>query len=237
MTCIQGFICAVPMANRAAFTAHADRAAAAFRDHGCLAAVECWGDDVPAGAITSFPLAVQAKQDEAVVFSWYRWPSKAVHDTVMKSPPKDPRLSPETNPMPFDGTRAIFGTFEPVLELGTPSPGGYFDGFVVPVKRDRRAEFMAFAKACDPVFMEHGATWIIEAWGLDVPEGKRTDFRRAVQATPDEEVVFSCVQWPNRGLRDAGHQNVMNDPRMSAQEMPFDGRRLIFGGFEPVVEV
>lgn len=236
MTCIQGFICAVPTANRAAFIAHARKAAAAFRDHGCLSAVECWGDDVPAGEVTSFPLAVKAAPEETVVFSWYVWPSKAAHDAVMKAPPTDPRLNPATNPMPFDGKRVIFGAFEPVLELGSPRPGGYIDGFVVPVKRDRRETFAAFARACDPIFMEHGATWIIESWGVDVPEGKLTDFRRAVQAEPDEEVVFSLVQWPDRAARDAGNAKIMNDPRLAEKEMPFDGKRLIFGGFTPVVE-
>jgi uncharacterized protein YbaA (DUF1428 family) len=236
MAYVQGFICAVPTANHAAFIEHAGKAAAAFRDHGCLSAVECWGDDVPAGAVTSFPLAVKATPDETVVFSWYVWPSKAVHDAVMASPPTDPRLSPETNPMPFDGKRVVFGAFAPVLELGTRQPGGYVDGFIVPVKRDRREAFVAFARACDPIFMEHGASWIMEAWGVDVPEGRHTDFRRAVKAEPDEEVVFSWVQWPDRAARDVGNQKVANDPRMAKDEMPFDGRRLIFGGFKPVVE-
>lgn len=237
MTCIQGFICAVPTANRAAFIEHARKAAMAFRDHGCLSAVECWGDDVLPGTLTSFPLAVQATHEETVVLAWYVWPSKAVHDQVMQGPMDDPRLSPATNPMPFDGKRVIFGAFEPVFELGAPRPGGYVDSFVVAVKRDRRDAFLDIARTCDPIFIEHGANWIMETWGVDIPVGKRTDFRRAVQAEPDEEVVFSWVQWPDRAARDAGNQKIMNDPRMAAHEMPFDGKRLIFGGFVPVVEV
>ncbi len=237
MTCIQGFIGAVPTANRAGFIDHANKVADAFRELGCLSAVECWGDDVPAGEVTSFPLSVKAGADESVIIAWYIWPSKAVHDAAMQHAMTDPRMSPEANPTPFDGQRVIFGTFDPVLELGAPHPGGYVDGFVVPVSRDRRDEFVAFAQKCDPVFIEHGASWIMEAWGVDVPEGKLTDFRRAVKAEPDEEVVFSWVQWPDRAARDAGNAKVMNDPRMAAHEMPFDGRRLIFGGFEPVVEL
>ena len=237
MTCIQGFISAVPTANRAAFIEHASQAAEAFRERGCLSAAECWGDDVPAGRLTSFPLAVRATPEETVVLSWYVWPSKAVHDRVMQGPMDDPRLSMETNPMPFDGKRVIYGAFEPVFELGTPHPGGYVDGFVVAVKRDRRDAFLNIARSCDPIFIEHGASWIMETWGLDVPEGKLTDFRRAVLAEPDEEVVFSWVQWPDRAARDAGNQKIMNDPRMTEHEMPFDGRRLIFGGFIPVVEL
>ncbi len=237
MTCIQGFICAVPTANRAAFIEHASKAAEAFRDRGCLSAAECWGDDVPAGKLTSFPLAVQAAPEETVVLSWYVWPSKAVHDQVMQAPMDDPRVSPETNPMPFDGKRVVFGAFEPVFELGSRRPGGYVDGFVVAVKRDRRDDFVNVARTHDPIFIEHGASWIMEAWGVDVPEGTLTDFRRAVKAEPDEEIVFSWVQWPDRAARDAGNAKVMHDPRMAAHDMPFDGRRLIFGGFEPVVEL
>lgn len=235
MTIIQGFICAVPTANRAAFIHHARLAAEGFRDRGLSGAWECWGEDVPPGEVTSFPLAVKAGSDETVVFSVYRWPSKAVQDDAMAGAMDDPRLSPQSNPMPFDGKRVVYGSFEPLLELGSPQPGGFIDGFVVPVAKGERETFRAFAEVCDPVFIEHGACWIMEAWGVDIPEGKLTDFRRAVQAKPDEEVVFSWVQWPDRAARDAGNQKIMNDPRLADKEMPFDGRRLIFGGFEPVV--
>lgn len=237
MTCIQGFICAVPSAHKAAFIAHAKQAAEAFHDHGCLACVECWGEDVPQGEVTSFPAAVQAGPEETVVFSWYLWPSKAAHDAFMQTIPVDPRLSPETNPMPFDGKRVIFGAFEPVLEMGARQPGGFVDGFVAAVPRAERAAFIDFAKFCDPIFMEHGATWIMETWGTDIPDGKITDFRRAVLAKDDEDILFSWVQWPDRAARDAGNEKIMNDPRMAEKDMPFDGKRLIFGGFQPVVEI
>lgn len=233
---IQGFVCAVPQDNRTAFITHATLATEAFRDHGCLRAVECWGDDMPDGEVTSFRKAVLAGADEEVVFSWYVWPSKAAHDAIMQAPPDDPRLTAEGNPMPFDGKRVIFGGFEPVLELGAPQPGGYVDAFIAPVPRQGREDFIAFAKACDPVFMEHGAVWIMECLGRDLPKGKLTDFRRAVQARPDEDVLFSVVQWSDRAARDDGNGKIMTDPRLAAHEMPFDGRRLIFGGFVPVVE-
>ncbi|MCC5993573.1 MAG: DUF1428 domain-containing protein [Rhodobacteraceae bacterium] len=237
MTCVQGFICAVPTAHRDMFIEHAKAASEAFRDHGCLAAVECWGDDVPIGEVTSFPRAVLAGRDETVVFSWYVWPSKVAHDMIMNAPPDDPRLNPKTNPMPFDGKRVIFGAFEPVLELGTYRPGGYVDGFVLAIPKARRAAFIAFAKTCDPVFMEYGASWIMENWSIDLPDGKLTDFRRAVQAQPDEDIVFSWVQWPDKASRDAGNQKIMADPRLAGLDMPFDGKRIIFGGFLPVVEI
>ena len=236
MTCIQGFVCAVPTANRAAFIAHASMAAEAFREHGCARAVECWGDDVPEGEATSFRKAVLAGPDEAIVFSWYVWPSRAAHDAVMQAPPEDSRLTAEGNPMPFDGKRVIFGAFEPVLELGAPQPGGFFDAFIAPVPKNAREKFVAFAMACDPIFMEHGAVWIMECLGSDLPEGKLTDFRRAVQAEPEEDVLFSIVQWSDRNARDAGNGKIMTDLRLAEHTMPFDGRRLIFGGFVPVVE-
>ncbi len=237
MTCIQGFVAAVPTANRAAFIDHADKAASAFRDHGCLSAVECWGDEVPMDDLTSFPLAVQAGADETVVFSWYVWPSKSAHDAVMQGPMTDPRLSIEGNPMPFDGKRVIFGAFEPLVEFGTPQQGGYVDGFVIPVPKANQDAFRKQAAEFAPIFADFGASWIIECWEQDVPDGKLTDFRRAVQAQTDEAIVFSLVQWPDKATRDAGSARMMQDARFSDLEMPFDGKRMVFGGFVPVVQV
>lgn len=116
MTYIDGFVAAVPSANRAAFKKHAELAAKVMKEAGALKVVECWGDDVPEGKVTSFPMAVQKKDDETVVFSWIEWPSKAVRDAGMKKMMQDPRMQPETNPMPFDGRRVIYGGFKVLLE-------------------------------------------------------------------------------------------------------------------------
>ncbi|WP_202842950.1 DUF1428 domain-containing protein [Luteimonas saliphila] len=115
----------------------------------------------------------------------------------------------------------------------------YIDGFVLAVPSANREKFIEHARKFDPVFIEFGATRVIEAWGDDVPEGKVTDFRRAVQATADETVAFSWVEWPDKATRDAGMKKMMEDPRMdpAANPMPFDGKRMIFGGFESVVEL
>ena len=115
MNYIDGFVAAVPTANREAFRRHAEAAAAVFREHGALGVSECWGDDVPDGTLTSFPLAVQRKPDETVVFSWVAWPSRAVRDAGMKAVMADPRLQPDRNPMPFDGKRLIYGGFEQIV--------------------------------------------------------------------------------------------------------------------------
>ncbi len=117
MNYIDGFVAAAPTGNRAAYRKHAEAAAAVFKENGALKVVECWGDDVPEGKLTSFPIAVQRKADETVVFSWIVWPSKAVRDAGMAKVMADPRLQPDANPMPFDGKRLIYGGFEVLVEV------------------------------------------------------------------------------------------------------------------------
>lgn len=117
MNYVDGFVAAVPTANREAYRRHAADAGAVCREYGALQFVECWGDDVPDGEVTSFPLAVLCRADETVVFSWIAWPSKEVRDEAMKKIMADPRMQPEVNPMPFDGKRLIYGGFEPILVL------------------------------------------------------------------------------------------------------------------------
>ena len=116
MSYVDGFVAAVPTANKARYTVHAELAAGVFKEHGALKVVECWGDDVPEGKVTSFPMAVQRKDDETVVFSWVTWPSRAVRDQGWAKVMADPRMSPETNPMPFDGKRLIYGGFDMIVE-------------------------------------------------------------------------------------------------------------------------
>jgi uncharacterized protein YbaA (DUF1428 family) len=119
----------------------------------------------------------------------------------------------------------------------------YVDGFVIAVPTANKQKFTDHAAMADPVFMEMGATHIVEAWQDDVKDGKVTDFRRAVQAKDDESVVFSWITWPDKATRDAAMEKMMsggmNDPRMdpALNPMPFDGMRMIFGGFSPVVEL
>ena len=117
MAYIDGFVAAVPTAKREAYQKHAEDAAVVFKDHGALKLVECWGDDVPDGEITSFPMAVKCKDDETVVFSWVLWPSKEVRNEGMQKIMADPRMQPDANPMPFDGKRLIFGGFEMILDI------------------------------------------------------------------------------------------------------------------------
>ncbi len=116
MTYINGYVMAVPTTNRDAFAKHATEATAVFKEHGALSVVECWGDDVPDGQVTSFPMAVQKKPDETVVFSWIVWPSRQARDEGMKKAMDDPRMQPASAAMPFDGKRMIFGGFKPIVE-------------------------------------------------------------------------------------------------------------------------
>lgn len=115
---------------------------------------------------------------------------------------------------------------------------GYVDGFVVAVPAGNKESYLKLAATVAPLFREFGATRVVECWGDDVPDGKVTDFRGAVKATEDEIVVFSWIEYPSREVRDAAVQKMMSDPRMKemGETMPFDGKRMIFGGFAPILD-
>ena len=115
MDYVDGFVLAVPTANKETYRKHAETAAQVFKEFGALKVIECWGDVVPEGKLTSFPMAVQRKPDETVVFSWITWPSRQVRDEGMKKVMADPRLEPGNNPMPFDGKRMIYGGFQMIV--------------------------------------------------------------------------------------------------------------------------
>lgn len=121
MSYIDGFVAAVPTADKEKYTAYARGFGSYFLEQGALRMMECWGDDVPVGKQTDFHRAVQAKDDETVVLSWIEWPDKAVRDSAMarmtEAMKTDARFDPAKNPMPFDGQRMIFGGFVPVLEV------------------------------------------------------------------------------------------------------------------------
>ena len=110
------------------------------------------------------------------------------------------------------------------------------DGFVIAAPTADKEKFLDHARRMDAFFLEFGALRVVEAWGDDVPDGKQTDFKRAVQAKDNETVVFSWIEWPDKATRDAAMEKMRSDPRMD-EPMPFDGKRMIFGGFVPVVEL
>lgn len=116
MEYVDGFVLAVPTENKEKYIKHARDAAAVFIENGALRLVECWGEDVPDGKSTSFPMAVKCKEGETVCFSWIIWPSKEVRNKGIEKAMVDERLSPENNPVPFDGSRMIYGSFQTIVD-------------------------------------------------------------------------------------------------------------------------
>lgn len=117
MLYVDGFVAAVPQANKEAYQDQAKLVGALLKEHGATSMLECWEDDVPEGKVTSFPMAVKRQEGEAVVFSWITWPSKAVREAGMAKAMEDPRMQDSMNSMPFDGKRLIYGGFTTLVEL------------------------------------------------------------------------------------------------------------------------
>jgi uncharacterized protein YbaA (DUF1428 family) len=112
----------------------------------------------------------------------------------------------------------------------------YVDGFVAAVPQANKDAYLKHVKSVQAMFLKNGATRLVETWADDVPHGKVTDFHMAVKAKDDEAVVFSWVEWPDKATRDAGWAAMMADPAMQAMQMPFDGKRVIYGGFATLVD-
>jgi uncharacterized protein YbaA (DUF1428 family) len=112
----------------------------------------------------------------------------------------------------------------------------YIDGFVIPVPAGNKDAYRASAKKMTAYLKRLGATRVVEGWGSDVPDGKVTDFKRAVAAQAGENVAFGWVEWPSKEARDKGNKAMMDDPAMKDMEMPFDGKRMIFAGFEVLLD-
>ena len=238
MAYIEGFVAAVPTANKDAYRKHASDAAPLFKEFGATRMVETWGDDVPDGKITDFKGAVKAKDDESVVFSWFEYPDRATRNAANAKMMSDPRMKAMGATMPFDGQRMIFGGFDSIIDEASAGTSGYADGYVVPVPTGNKEAYRTMAAKAAGVFKEYGATRVVEAWGDDVPEGKVTDYKGAVKAKDDETVVFSFVEWPSKEVRDQAWPKIMEDERMKPDpaNMPFDGQRMIYGGFRPILD-
>lgn len=233
---VEGFVVAVPTANKEKYRAHAESAVPMFKEFGMTRMVEGWGDDVPDGKVTDFKGAVQAKDDETVVFSWCEYPDKATRDAANEKMMSDPRMA-EVGEMPFDGSRMIFSGFDPIVDQIGEGKTGYADGYVVPVPNAKKQAYIKMAEKAAPVFREYGATRVVEAWGDDIKDGKVTDYKKAVKAEDGENVVFSYVEWPDKKTRDDAWEKIMKDERMQPDgEMPFDGQRMFWGGFETILD-
>ena len=236
MAYVDGFVVAVPAANKEAYRQLVAMAAPLYREFGATRYVEAWGDDVPEGQVTDFRRAVKAEPDEVIVFSWIEFPDKAVRDAANAKLMSDPRMEAMGAQMPFDGKRMILGGFVPSRDERAQATAHYVDGSLLPVPAGNQEAYRAMAARLAAVLKEHGALRVVDAWGDDVPDGKFTDFKGAVKATGDEQVVFSWIEWPSKEVRDAGWAKAFADPRMRTDNAPYDERRRVHGGFVPLLD-
>jgi uncharacterized protein YbaA (DUF1428 family) len=156
-----------------------------------------------------------------------------VRDAAVQKLLTDPRMAQMAETMPFEMQRMISGGFRPINECGTADRPGYIDGWVLPVPSGNEAAYKEAAQCMSEVFVEYGATRVVDAWGDDVPNGEVTDFTRAVDKHDDERVVYAWIEWPSKEIRDSAWPKAMADARVTDHAMPFDGKRLIYGGFRP----
>lgn len=144
---------------------------------------------------------------------------------------------PELVPLTVDDDAAL--VTQPVIMVRTdPSPMRYVDGFVIPVPASQKEAYQELARMAAEVFKEYGATRVVECWGDDIPLGDAHDFKQAAKATDDEVVVFSWIEYPSKRVRDDANEKVRVDPRMKMDDalIPFDAKRMVFGGFAPILD-
>ena len=196
--------------------------------------VESWSDDVPKGKVTDFRKSVQAKDDEAVVFSWFEYPDRAARDAANEKMMSDPRMKEMGADMPFDGKRMIYGGFDTIVdERGRARPATPMASSCRS-RRRRRTDYQALAQRMAGKFKEYGAVRVVEAWGDDVPDGKVTDYqaRREGRGRRRGRLLLRRVARqgdPRCGLgQDDGR--ILS---MQPSEVPFDGKRMFWGGFSP----
>jgi uncharacterized protein YbaA (DUF1428 family) len=235
MTYFEGFILPVPETNKEAFGKHANQVAGLLQEIGVRRQVEAWDSDVPEGKVTDFRKAVDAQPGEKIVFAWFEYPDRTTRDAANEKMTSEPRMEEMGTNAPFDGKRMILGGFQAIVEEGSER-GNYVDGFVVPVPEGKREDYRALAAKMAKVFRQHGAARVIEAFGDDVSKGQVTDFYRAVKAEDGEGIVFSFIEWPDKGTRDAAWKAIMEDESLRPQEMPFDGKRMFWGGFDKIID-
>lgn len=237
MTYYTGSVAAVPSANRQKYIAHVREAWSLFQKYDATRMVESWGVDVPKGKVNDLYGAVNAKDDETVVYSWIEWPDRQAADAAWQKMEEDPAMK-DMPQMPFDGSRMIYGGFAPIFEEGTDRDVGYIQGFVLAVPENNKQAYTEMAKdAWKTALKPHGCLGTVEAWGVDVPHGKQTDFYRAAKAEDGETPLFSWVVWPDKATCDAAAKAM--EAEMAGQEfpdMPFDGMRMMWGGFEPIFD-
>jgi uncharacterized protein YbaA (DUF1428 family) len=236
MTFVEGFLTPVPTANKARYVEHARSAVNLFKSLGATRFVEAWGDDVPDGKLNDLKQAVQLKAEETVLFSWIEYPDRATRDAANARMATDPEAGQMMKDMPFDAGRMIYAGFDVVAATGAGGKPGYVDGVVLAAPDESKQGYVDFAERAGAIFLEYGALRVIDAWGADVPQGRNTDYHRAVHRKNGETVVYSWIEWPDKASRDAAWGKMMEDERMKSGDMPFDGTRMMFGGFAPILD-
>lgn len=238
MAYIEGFLVAVPLANKDAYIKAANRMVTLVKEYGVTRFTENWGDDVPEGQVTDMRRAVKATADETVVFSWFEYPDRAARDAANARMREDPRMEEMGRDMPFDGMRMVYGGFETLVEGGAKG-GTYIDGSVAPALASAKEAYRAHSQRVGKRLLELGASRCVEAWEDDINDGKVTDFRRAVGGKADEKIVFSWIEWPSKTVRDTAWPQIMSDPSLipdADEQGAVDNRRRIFGGFVPILD-
>lgn len=232
-----GSLAAVPSDKKQEYLEHLAAAWQLMRGYGAVRIVESWGVDVPRGKVNDLYGAVDARDDEAVVFAWLEWPDKQTADDAWQKMQTDPAMR-QMPPPPFDGSRMIFGGFQPLLSQGSDRDAGYIQGFVLAVPGDAKSAYADMARqAWAEAFEPYGCLGTVEGWGTDVPHGKQTDFYRATKAEDGEVTVFAWTAWPDKETCDAAAKAMEAD--MEGKEfpqMPFDGMRMMWGGFQPIYD-
>ena len=236
MTYFEGFIAPVPEANKEAYRKHSSDVRAAVpgsrrppdgRNRGTAT---CPKARSPTSAKRSMPSPTRRSSSPGSNIR------TAERDAANEKFMSDPRMTEMGANMPFDGKRMIMGGFDAIVEEGSAG-GAYTDGFVVPVPEGKREDYRELAAKMAKVFRQNGATRVIEAFGDDVSKGEVTDFYRAVKAEDGEGVVFSFIEWPDKATRDEAWKTIMADESLKPQgDMPFDGKRMFWGGFDKIVD-
>ena len=206
-----------------------------FKEFGVKRMVEAWGDDVPDGKVTDFKGAVQAKDDEIVVFSWFEYPDSATRDAANEKMMSDPRMKEMGADMPFDGKRMIVGGFDSIVDDGRarrrwamPTASSF------PSPKAIRKPIARWPKRPSKMFQEHGAT--PRRRGLGRRRARRQGHRLSPRGEGRGRARTSSFPGSNgrtRQTRDEGWAKVMADERMKPDHdnMPFDGKRMFWGGF------
>lgn len=237
MSYIQGFLLPVPQDKREAYREMAESAVPFFEKHGAGRMVETFAADVPHGQVTDMYRAVAAEDGEAVVFSWIDWESEESCKAASAAMESDPEMKMPAE-MPFDPRRMIYVGFEKLGESGAPAKAGYVQGYVAPVPKANKEAFARMCATMREVMVDHGALHAVDTWAVDISDGKVTDFKRAVAAKQGEAIAFGFVEWQSKEAFERAQPKVRGDERMPppGSAMPLDGKRMIFGGFDVIVD-